>query len=41
MIVAQKDQGVKLLGGTQLQKCKPGNWAVASGSGVGVVGLDL
>lgn len=35
MTVAQEDQAV------QLQKRKPGNWAVASGSGVGAVGLDV
>lgn len=41
MTVVQEDQGVKLLGGTQLQKCNLGNWVVASGSGVGVVGLNV
>lgn len=35
MTVVQEDQGVKLLGGTQLQKRKPGNWVVASGSVLG------
>lgn len=41
MTVVQEDHGVKLLGATQLQKRKAGNWVVASGSGVGVVGLGV
>lgn len=42
MTVVQEDQGGKLLGGTQVQKRKPGNGVVASGSvlGWGGGGLD-